>query len=138
MQIEFFWEGIPPKSTAQQRRQTRQGGYLNPLTKKAKATWLAIVEKYAPAKPLEGALHFRVSLTWPHTKATAKENNGLAVPKTTRPDDDNCLKLLKDAMTKAGYWNDDSQTAHTEIYRWHGEMPGVYIAVCTWNDNVAR
>ena len=41
-------------------------------------------------------------------------------PKTTRPDWDNLLKIIKDAATRAGWWRDDAlvYSESMERYFW--------------------
>jgi len=122
MTISFFHECDPPKSTAQQRQFFRKGTTLTPAAKKAKATWLAIVEQYKPDKPLRGALSVIITITWYHKKKGVE-------PRTTRPDLDNVAKLLLDAMTKAGYWNDDNQVYDLRLTKFNGPLPGVSVIV---------
>ena len=129
MKIEFFHEFVPPKTTVQERRQNKSGGYLHNAGRIAKATWRAVLEQYRPAQTLEGPVELTVIITWPHTKASQKQNNGLSVPKTTRPDGDNLVKMIKDVMTLLGYWKDDAQVYSETIERWHGEIPGVAVKI---------
>ena len=49
--------------------------------------------------------------------------------KTTRPDADNLQKLLKDCMTRLGYWRDDAQVASEIVEKFWAEIPGIYVAV---------
>ena len=124
--IVAFWEGVPPKSTFQQRD---RNFHKTASARLAFAQWRAILEKFAPPKPLEGPLAFRLALTWPHTRETAKARDGAPVRKITRPDGVNILKGVEDVMTSLGYWNDDNQLAVETVERWHGEMPGVMIEI---------
>jgi Holliday junction resolvase RusA-like endonuclease len=52
-----------------------------------------------------------------------------AFPKITRPDLDNLAKLALDAMTKCGYWLDDSQVVRLETAKWFGDLPGIAVTV---------
>ncbi|MBE6902906.1 MAG: RusA family crossover junction endodeoxyribonuclease, partial [Ruminococcaceae bacterium] len=49
--------------------------------------------------------------------------------KLTKPDTDNLNKLLKDCMTKLGFWKDDALVASEIIEKFYGEIPGVYIRI---------
>lgn len=52
------------------------------------------------------------------------------MPKTTRPDCDNMVKLLLDVMTALRFWNDDAQvTSLTLIKRWSEGEGGTLIQV---------
>jgi len=117
--IEFFHQCNPPRATAQQRRHTKRGTYMPPAVRKAKAILQAVFEQYAPSMPLSGPLEVRLVWTW------SGKRDGW---KTTRPDLDNLAKLALDAMTAAGYWDDDAQVAHLETAKFVGSISG--IAVC--------
>ena len=51
--------------------------------------------------------------------------------KTTKPDTDNLLKMLKDEMTKAGFWEDDSQVASEVVEKFWSEISGIYVEIET-------
>lgn len=127
MKIEFFKQFVPPKTTVQQRRQNKQGGYLHCSGRVAAATWKAVLEQHKPPHTIQGPIRITIALTWPHTARTRRI--AAAVPKTTRPDGDNLIKMIKDIMTKLGYWNDDAQVYSETIERFYGEIPGVFVRI---------
>jgi len=122
--IEFFDACIIPTATAQQRRQTRTGGYLPPAARNAKAFWQAFFEKHAPSEPMSGPLSLIITFTFRCRKGGKPDGY-----KTTRPDLDNLLKLVQDAMTKCGYWQDDSQIVILSASKNFGGKPGVYVNI---------
>lgn len=122
--IEFFENCIIPTTTAQQRRQTSSGGYLPPAARKAKAFWQAFFEKHAPSEPESGPLSLIITFTFRPGKRQTQSKY-----KMTRPDLDNLLKLVQDAMTKCGYWNDDSQVVILSASKCYGDVPGVYVNI---------
>jgi Holliday junction resolvase RusA-like endonuclease len=124
VKIEFYHECVIPKTTAQQRRQNKKGGYKGDNLKKATAFWQAVMELYKPEKPFTGAIKLTVTFNFPHLKGKSG-----VIPKLTRPDTDNLIKLVKDAMTKTGYWNDDSQVYSETIEKYHSEVPGIFVRV---------
>jgi Holliday junction resolvase RusA-like endonuclease len=133
MKIEFFHPCNPPKATAQQRRHSRSGHtYLPAGAAKASATLQAIFEQKRPETPICGPLELHLYWTWQHPK---KSNGGPnpakfePLPKTTRPDLDNLAKLALDAMTRAGYWHDDSQVVRLVTEKWYSDMPGIAVRV---------
>ena len=128
-EIMFFWHGIPPKSTFQQRD---KNFHPTPCARLAMAQWQAILEPHVPEKPLHGPLELSLILTWPHTQKTCK-GDFVAIPKTTRPDGVNILKGVEDIMTRLGYWDDDSLLSRETVERWHGKYPGV----CIWIRSIA-
>ena len=53
----------------------------------------------------------------------------------TKPDTDNLQKLLKDCMTRVGFWNDDAQVCREEVTkRWSRQKPGIHIKVVSIDD----
>lgn len=118
--VSFFHECTPPTATAQTRRHTGRASYLPPATARAQALLRAVMEPHAPPAPLAGPLRVTLLWTWP--------GEGPA-PKTTRPDLDNLAKLALDAMTWAGYWQDDSQVAELLTAKFTGPIPGLAVTV---------
>ena len=123
VQVSFFHECTPPTATAQTRRHTGRASYLPPATARAQALLRAVMEPHAPPAPLAGPLRVTLLWTWP--------GEGPA-PKTTRPDLDNLAKLALDAMTWAGYWQDDSQVAELLIAKFVGPVAGLAVTVEPW------
>lgn len=124
MTVKFFYEAKLPTSTAQQRQFFGNGKSALPASaKKARAFWIALMEKYKPEKPLEGPVQIEVIFTW------ERKNQKTEEPKITRPDLDNLSKLVLDAMVKAEYFKDDSQVVKLDLQKYWGSIGGVYIKV---------
>lgn len=129
--IEVFIPGQPPTATAQQKGQNRKTGayYKTPELRNAESKYMAWLAKSKPEKPLDGAVvltvqfGFQPSNLHPH-----------GTPKTTKPDTDNMVKLLKDCMTKCGYWHDDAQVAMETVVKIYHEAPGILVEVMTWEE----
>lgn len=69
---------------------------------------LAFSEAYQ-GPPLQGPLTLKVAFIFPRTKAMIWKTRDMPrVPHAKKPDLDNCLKSLKDALSKLA-WNDDAQ-----------------------------
>ena len=49
--------------------------------------------------------------------------------KTTRPDTDNVEKMLKDEMTRLGFWKDDAQVCVEIILKYWSEKGSITIMV---------
>ena len=47
----------------------------------------------------------------------------------TRPDTDNLQKLLKDCMTRCGFWEDDALVASEIVEKFWTEIPGIWIRI---------
>ena len=101
--------------------------------------------KWAPPYPPEMLLKLRdkrvpwwfsVIFAWELPKSYPKRLHGMR--KTTRPDVDNLLKGMQDALTETGrFWVDDSQVGLRSVYsRWNddGESPRILITIEPAND----
>lgn len=131
MEIKFFMPMNPPRTTAQQKRvgvtkNGKQVRYEDDSLKAAHEKLLAYLAQHAPDKPMKGPI--RLVNKWLYLDRNHKHEPGGW--KTTKPDTDNSVKLLKDCMTRCHFWNDDAQVA-SEINEkfWVWEFPGIYIEV---------
>ena len=129
MAIEFFLPMVPPTITQQEHRigHTKTGKtyiYEQADLKTARLKLMDAVGPHAPETPLEGPLQLITKWIWP-----AKD--GILRYKTTKPDTDNVVKMLKDCMTRTHFWNDDAQVASeiTEKFLDPDGCSGIYIKV---------
>lgn len=127
--MNFFVVMKPPTSTAQMKKVKVVKGkpifYDPPAVKEARNLLLAHLNLHKPKTPMKGAVSLRAM--WLFPKGTKHKNGEWRI---TKPDTDNLQKLLKDCMTKCGYWEDDAQVVR-EIAekRWSDEPCGIYIEV---------
>lgn len=132
MRIEFVILHDPPRVTAQQRkvaidREGRPHFYAPERLKAARNIYLNDVWKYRPEAPLEGPLKLTVSFNF-----STDDKKKWGKPKTTRPDTDNMIKALKDVLTAAGFWKDDSQVCHETVSKyWYGDGR-IYVSIEEW------
>lgn len=121
--IEFFWQGIPPRSTAQTRRHTRAGQtYRTPGNRRAVATLRAVCEPHAPRIAFAGPVSLEAAMTFPSRRSAV-------LPRTRRPDADNLAKDLLDALQATGFFKDDSQVACLIMRKFNGPIPGIFVRV---------
>ena len=73
----------------------------------------------------------RLVVKWLFPKG--RHNNGEY--RTTKPDTDNLQKLLKDCMTKCGFWKDDALVASEIVEKFWADVPGIYIQIEELNSN---
>ena len=110
----LFVNGIPK---AQPRpRMTASGHVYNP---DSADVWKEIVRTaflsfHRP--PITNPIRLRVSFFLPRPKTMKGE---IAVPHVKKPDVDNLLKAVMDAMTVAGVWKDDALVYATEAGKWY-------------------
>jgi len=133
--MNFFIAMTPPTATAQERKvrfyKNKPIFYDPPAVKEAKAKLSAYLSINRPMQPYEGPVSLRTLWLFPRGKT---HRNGDW--RCTRPDTDNLQKMLKDCMTKTGYWKDDAQVAREIIEkRWSDEPCGIYIEIEKLEEN---
>lgn len=125
---EFFMKMEKvPTVTAQERRVRFVKGkpifYDSPRIKSAKALLIAHLKQHRTPKPYDSGVRLRVS--WLFPKGRHKDGEY----RTTKPDTDNLQKMLKDCMTKCGYWKDDALVASEMCEKFWADVPGIYIRI---------
>lgn len=126
--MTFFLDMNPPTVTAQEHKVRVVHGrpmfYDTPRLKAARALYEGALRCYKPDTPLDGALSLTVE--WWFPSKTHREGE----LRVTRPDTDNLQKLLKDCMTRIGFWRDDAQVCREVVTkRWTRTRPGLRIEV---------
>ena len=127
--MEFFIAIDPPTSTAQMKQVRVVKGkpvfYDPPAVKAARNMLSAHLAIHRPDKPMSGPVSLRVLWLFPRGK---HHKNGEW--RITKPDTDNLQKLLKDCMTRCGFWKDDAQVVREAVEkRWADDPCGLYIEV---------
>jgi len=92
--------------------------------KAARAKLEAHLAQHVPEYPYIGAVQLITKWCFP---ITGKHKDGTW--KITKPDTDNSIKLLKDCMTKLGYWKDDALVASEITQKFWAETPGIYVKI---------
>ena len=131
--MEFFLDLEPPTVTAQEHKVRAVHGkpmfYDTAKLKAARSIFESLLRIHRPASPLEGPVALIVD--WHFATKTHKEGTY----RVTRPDTDNLQKLLKDCMTRVGFWKDDAQVCREEVTkRWSRQKPGIHIKVVNIDD----
>ena len=126
--MEFYLDIAPPTVTAQEHKIRVVGGrpmfYDTPKLKAARAAFESLLRQHVPAEPIEGPVALTVE--WRFATKTHKEGTY----RVTRPDTDNLQKLLKDCMTRCGFWKDDAQVVREAVEkRWSDEPSGIFVEV---------
>ena len=126
--MNFFIAMHPPTATAQERKVKVVNGkpifYDPPAVKSAKELLSAYLAQHRPPQPMIGGLSLRVLWLFP------RGTHPHGAWRTTKPDTDNLQKMLKDCMTRVGFWEDDAQVAREIIEkRWSDEPCGIYIEI---------
>lgn len=128
MTLDFFLPMIPPTVTLQEQKTGVRNGkpyrYDPPELKNARAKFLSFLAPHVPKEPIAGAIGLQVITGYP---ITGKHEDGEW--KTTKPDTDNTIKLLKDCMTRLHFWKDDAQVALEINMKKYAATPGIMIRV---------
>lgn len=143
MIIEFFVDCQPPSATAQHKSvrvvRAKKSGKAVPIffeagaVAAARETLTKYLARHAPAEVMAGPLKLTATWTfnWRKEDEVKRRRGDLPawVPKVTRSDTDNLVKMLKDVMTERGYWADDAHVCAEYLRRGWGDRPGIHIRV---------
>lgn len=126
--IEFFMtmKNVPTVTHQEKQVHVVKGKpvfYEPAELKTARAKLRAHMSQYVPDAPFQGAL--RLTTWWCFPRGA--HPNGTY--KTSKPDTDNLVKMLKDVMTDLGFWRDDAQVACEVICKYWAEPSGIYVKV---------
>ena len=127
--MKFFLNINPPTATAQEKKVSVRGGkpvFYNPApVKEAKKLLISHLMPERPDAPIEGPVELKTAWLFPKGKSH-KDGEW----RVTRPDTDNLQKLLKDCMTRCGFWTDDAQVVReTAEKKWSDEPTGIEIEI---------
>lgn len=129
MIVSFSLDIDPPTATHQEKRVSFAGGrphfYEDGRLRAARSLLMSALAAHVPPDPLDGPL--QLTTVWRYaTKRSHKDGEY----RSTKPDTDNIAKLLKDCMTRSGYWQDDAQVADERIIKtWTRAEPGISIEI---------
>ena len=126
MRIEFFLPMVPPTATHQEKQIAVVKGkpvlYDPAEVKAARSKLTAHLAGHRPVRRMEGAVQLVVKWCFP-----LQGDHQDGEYKTSKPDTDNLIKLLKDCMTKVGFWKDDAQVASEINEKFWAAVSGIYI-----------
>lgn len=117
----------PPTVTHQEKRVTVKNGkpifFEDTNLKNARMLFMAQLSRFRPPEPMKGAVELLTK--WCYIGKVIEPKY-----KTTKPDTDNMIKLLKDCMTRSNFWADDAQVACEITEKFVvPERPGIYVRV---------
>lgn len=126
--LSFFMPMVPPTKTHQEKQVTVINGkpvFYEPAELKAvRQKLMAHLGQHIPVEKYTGAVRLVAKWCFP---ITGKHKDGEY--KTTRPDTDNMIKLLKDCMSDLGYWTDDALVASEITEKFYSKIPGIFICI---------
>lgn len=128
MNDRFFLSLDPPRVTGQMKGINFEDRrvYTKSQVLEAEALFAWHLKRHVPKEPLKGALRLAVTFFFGYSG----KSHGDGEWKTTRPDTDNLIKVLKDTMTKLRFWDDDAQVAEETVRKqWSKIKPGIAIEI---------
>ena len=91
-----------------------------------------VASQHAPKELLDGPIQLDVKIYKPTLKSFSKKKKEMAeqgiLRPTTKPDVDNYVKAIKDAL-KNVIWKDDSQVVDLQVSKFYSEKPRVEIKI---------
>lgn len=127
MMTEFFMAMVPPTVTHQEKQVHVVNGkpvfYEPPELKATRQKLTVHLGRYVPERKYTGSIELVTKWCFPKGEHEDGEY------RTTKPDTDNLQKLLKDCMTKVGFWQDDALVCREIVEKFWAEIPGIYIRV---------
>tara|TARA_Y100000310_G_scaffold99_1_gene111 strand:- start:1135 stop:1800 length:666 start_codon:yes stop_codon:yes gene_type:complete len=131
--ISFSVKGNPK---AQKRHRHVKSGWTYDPSAKEKQDFLTMIQQYAPKQPLSGAICLKAGFylyppkKWLRTgKHAGKTKDSMPRYVSKRPDIDNYLKWVMDAMGNGIFFNDDSQIAHVIATKEYSLSPRVEVEI---------
>lgn len=127
-EVSFFMPMEPPACTHQEKKAHVVNGkpvfYEPENVKAARQKLRAGLSRLRPPEPFTGPVRLTTWWCFP-----VKGKHGDGEYKTSRPDTDNLVKLLKDVMTETRFWKDDAQVASEVTEKYWAAIPGIYVKV---------
>lgn len=123
--IEFT---VPGDVVPWARARTGNGVHFTPAKQRSYGTTVREVCETAMhgAPPLEGPIELKLLAIYLRPKSAPKRKPPLW--KDKKPDADNIVKLVKDALRKLAY-RDDAQIASLHVWKRYGEHPGITVKI---------
>lgn len=122
---EFFMPMVPPTKTHQEKRidWIHRRVYEDDTLAAVRMKLSDAVGPHRPEQPYTDAVRLITKWCFPCG------NHPVGTYRTTKPDTDNLVKLLKDVMTKNRFWTDDALVASEIIEKFWAEVPGIYVCI---------
>lgn len=138
MWIELYAKKIPLAPVAMGRpRRGAHGMYTPPKSRQYLKKLVAILQ--GPHYDTKSPIRLQCMFVHPRPKRLGK---GGQVPKQTKPDLDNLIKMLLDGIVSANLIPDDNQVTliaplpgatHMDLYAAHGEDPHTLLTISIWS-----
>lgn len=125
MKINFFVSGIPKGQS--RPRFFKRGNFVGAYSPKTDFYILCYNEalKNKPQQPISEPIELKLTFQMPRPKSLKKGT----IYHTKRPDLDNLIKAVLDALTQAGMWADDNLIYNMQANKIYSDKTGVMIEI---------
>lgn len=128
-----------PKGQPRARR-AAQGGVFTPTSARSfkESVQLAAIQAGLRGRGLSGPVRVDERFYFSAPKRLVRAVLKGPVPHATKPDRDNCDKVILDALTQVDVYRDDKLAFAGVIEKWYarpGKMPGVEISIYEWKED---
>jgi len=109
--------------------------YTPAKTAQAEQDFIALADPHAPAIPFEGPVELVLRFILPIPASWSIKKRQAARFHTSKPDLDNFVKTVADALSRSGrWWRDDSQIAALNASKQYGPAPQIDIEIHALTD----
>tara|TARA_R110002020_G_scaffold419630_1_gene628776 strand:- start:332 stop:769 length:438 start_codon:yes stop_codon:yes gene_type:complete len=120
---------VPISPKGKSRHRTANGRAYTPKEQvKWEQQFALFAAEHRPREPLEGPIALYVTATFPRPKRLRRKKDEKERPGRLfhfqKPDADNVLKSVCDALNDTGWWRDDAQIAFTNVTKYFEEING--------------
>lgn len=133
--LRFFLPMNPPTKTAQQKRwKCVNGKPIAYQSAELKAAYMKLrdgVARFKPEEKIRDSIQLLVQWGFP-----ADKKHPAGSWRKGKPDTDNLQKMLKDALTEAGFWEDDCLVVSETVQKFYVDTPGIYIVIAKATDKI--
>lgn len=144
--LDFFVPGVPvPQGSKVAFRHAKTHKPIVMETRASRdrlATWRAAIQlaahgaKNGDREPYTGPVELYVVFSFlrpkSHLTTRGALRKGVHMAHVTRPDLDKLVRAVKDALTQASVWRDDSQVVAVRALKEYGPEPGAWVTISTW------
>jgi len=135
MKIELTVLGEP--KSQKRHRSTKVGGFIRQYDPSSadKGDFLSIVQSQAPQQPFTTPVSLFITFYFTRPKSHFRTGTNSHVLKPTaplyhtgKPDIDNCIKFIMDALNKV-YWKDDGQVYSCRVLKYYDDKPRTELTI---------
>jgi Holliday junction resolvase RusA-like endonuclease len=122
---------VPGRPSAKARARTLKTGhtYTPKTTQTAEGKVLeCYLRDYRDAPVITGPVWLAIGIRFAYPKSWSKKRVAATKYHVSRPDADNIVKLVTDALNGVAY-NDDSQICEVRVSKWYAPEDGMFVCV---------